>query len=137
MPGPTGPDDARIQAIVELKARTPRFGCPRMARIISRTFGIDIDTHVVHRVLAKHDHAAPGGTGPSWLSFIGHTTDRLWSVDLFRCASIVLRSDGVLVVMDQFRRRTVCVGLPCGVVTGADMCACSTPPLTNAAHRDT
>jgi hypothetical protein len=34
---------------------------------------------------------APGGTGPSWLSFIGHTQDSLWSVDVFRCESIVLR----------------------------------------------
>ena len=29
---------------------------------------------------------------PSWLAFIGHTSDSLWSVDLFRCESIVLRS---------------------------------------------
>jgi hypothetical protein len=28
---------------VELKSRNPRFGCPRIARIISQTFGIDID----------------------------------------------------------------------------------------------
>jgi hypothetical protein len=33
-----------------------------------------------------------GGPGLSWLSFIGHTKDSLWSVDLFRCESIVLRS---------------------------------------------
>ena len=48
-----------------------------------------------------------GGTGPSWVSFIGHTTDSLWSVDLFRGGSIVLWSDWVLVVMDQFTRRLV------------------------------
>src|SRR6185295_3653331 len=41
--GPKGPDEALIQAIVELKSRNPRFGCPRIARIISQTFGIDID----------------------------------------------------------------------------------------------
>ena len=90
--GPKGPSDALIQAIVELKSRNPRFGCPRIARIISHTFGIDIDKHVVYRVLSKHYRPAPGGTGPSWLSFIGHTRDSLWSVDLFRCESIVLRS---------------------------------------------
>src|SRR6516162_3604419 len=38
-PGPKGPDEALIRAIVELKARNPRFGCPRIARIISQTFG--------------------------------------------------------------------------------------------------
>jgi hypothetical protein len=91
-PGPTGPSHALIQAIVELKSRNPRFGCPLIALIISQTFRIDIDKNVVHRVLAKHYRPAPGGTGPSWLSFIGHTQDSLWSVDLFRCESIVLRS---------------------------------------------
>src|SRR5215831_7888058 len=103
-PGPKGPDDAVIRAIVALKSRNPRFGCPRIARIMSQTFGIDIDKNVVHRVLAKHYHPPSRGNGPSWLSFIGHTTDSLWSVNLFRCESIVLRTYWVLVVMDQFTR---------------------------------
>src|SRR5438876_2543379 len=121
-PGPKGPDEALIQAIVELKSRNPRFGCPRIARIISHTFGVDIDKNVVYRVLSKHHRPAPGGTGPSWLSFIGHTTDSLWSVDLFRCESIVLRSYWVLVVMDQFTRRLVGIGVHRGAVNGADLC---------------
>ena len=79
---PKGPSESLIRAIVELKSRNPRFGCPRIARIISQTFGVDIDKNVVHRVLAKRSRPAPGGTGPSWLSFVGHTTDSLWSVDL-------------------------------------------------------
>ena len=29
----------------------------------------------------------PGGGGPSWLAFIGHARECLWSVDLFRCES--------------------------------------------------
>src|SRR5262245_29061565 len=78
-PGPKGPDEALVQAIVELKSRNPRFGCPMIAHIISHTFGIDIDKNVVYRVLAKHYRRAPRGTGPSWLSFIGHTRDSLWS----------------------------------------------------------
>ena len=121
-PGPKGPDQALTHAIVELKSRNPQFGCPRIARIIAQTFGIDIDKNVVSRVLAKHYRPAPDGTGPSWLSFIGHTTDSLWSVDLFRCESIVLRSYWVLVVMDQFTRRLVGFGVHCGDVTGADVC---------------
>jgi hypothetical protein len=60
--------------------------------VMTRSSVVDIDKNVVHRVLAKHGRPAPGATGPSWLSFIGHTTDSLWSVDLFRCDSIVLRS---------------------------------------------
>ena len=63
-PGPKGPSEALIQAIVELKARNPRFGSPRIARIISHTFGVDIDKNVVHRVLAKHYRPTSGGTGP-------------------------------------------------------------------------
>ena len=121
-PGPKGPSEALLQAIVELTSRNPRFGCPRIARIISRTFGVNIDKHVVYRVLSTHSRPIPGGTGPSWLSFIGHTTDSLWSVDLFRCESIVLRSDWVLVVMDQFTRRFVGVGVHRGPVNGADLC---------------
>ena len=63
--GPKGPDEALIQAIVDLKSRNPRFGCPRIARIISQTFGIDVDKNVVYRVLSKHDRprAEPGPRG--------------------------------------------------------------------------
>ena len=86
------------------------------------TVGVDIDKNVVSRVLAKHYRPVPGGTGPSWLSFIGHTADSLWSVDLFRCESIVLRSYWVLVVMEQFTRRLVGVGVHRGAVTAADVC---------------
>ena len=56
------------------------------------------------------------------MSFVGDTTDSLWSVDLFRCESIVLRSYWVLVVMDQFTRRLVGFGVHCGAVTGVDVC---------------
>jgi putative transposase len=52
-PGPKRPDEALIQAIIEVKARNPRFGCPRIARVISQTFGIEIDKNVVYRVLSK------------------------------------------------------------------------------------
>ena len=93
-----------------------------MARIISHTFGVDVDKNVVHRVLARHYRPTSGGTGPSWLSFIGHITDSLWSVDLFRCESIVLRTYRVLVVMDQFTRRLVGIGVHRGTVTGGNVC---------------
>jgi hypothetical protein len=63
--GPKGPDEALSRAIVELKSRNPLFGCPRMARLVSQTFGIAIDKNVVSGVLSKHYRPAPGGTGPS------------------------------------------------------------------------
>jgi len=89
---------------------------------VTRTFGIDIDKNVVYRVLAKHYRPTSGGTGPSWLTFIGHAVDSLWSVDLFRCESIVLQTYWVLVIMDQFTRRVVGFGVHCGAVTGVDIC---------------
>ena len=86
-----------IAAIVELERRNPKFGCVRIAQQISHAFGVDIDKDVVRRVLAKHYRPADCGTdGPSWLTFAGHVSDRLWSVDLFRCESILLRSRWVL-----------------------------------------
>ena len=121
-PGPKGPSDALIRAIVELKTRNPRFGCPRIAHIIAQTFGVDIDKNVVYRVLAAHYRPSSGGAGPSWLSFLGHAKDSLWSVDLFRCESIVLRSYWVMVVMDQFTRRIIGLGVQCGAVDGPSLC---------------
>ncbi len=99
-PGPKGPSEQLIRIIVKLKRRNPRFGCPRIALIISKTFGIQIDKNVVRRVLAKHYQPGSGGGGPSWLTLLGHMKDSLWSIDLFRCESIHLRSHWVMVVMD-------------------------------------
>ena len=121
-PGPKGPSDELIRAIVELKRRNPRFGCPRIALIIARTFGVEIDKDVVRRVLAKRYRPEPGAGGPSWLTFIGLVKDSLWSVDLFRCESIMLRTHWVLVVMDQFTRRIVGVGVHAGAVDGIAVC---------------
>ena len=89
-PGPKGPSEPLIRAIVELKSRNPRFGCPRMARIISRTFGVDIDKNVVYRVLSKHYRPSPGGEGPSWRSFIGRLADSFRSVATFQYEPILL-----------------------------------------------
>ncbi len=121
-PGPKCPSDAFTHAIVELKLRNPRFGCPRIALIISRTFGVDTDKNVVQRVLSKHYHAPPRGTGPSWLTFIGDRRDSLRSADLFRCESIVLQSYWVLIVMDHFTRRIIGFGIQCGDVDGTILC---------------
>lgn len=102
--GPKRPSDALIRGIVELKRRNPRFGCPRIALIISRTFGITVDKHLVRRVLLKYIAPESSGGSPSWFTFLGQMKDSLWSGDLFRCESIMLKSHWVLVVMDQFTR---------------------------------
>ena len=121
-PAPEGPSPEPIQAIVELKRRNPRFGCPRIAQQINKAFGTNIYKDIVRCVLAKHYRPAPGGSGPSWLTFLGHIKDSLWSIDLFRCESILLKSHWVLVVMDQFTRRIIGFGVHAGDVDGIALC---------------
>ena len=89
-PGPKGPSKELVDAIVELKQRNPGFGCRRIAQQVANAFGVDIGKDQVRRVLAKHYRPTPGGSGPSWLTFLGHMKDSLWSIDLFRCESIHL-----------------------------------------------
>ncbi len=121
-PGPKGPSKELIEAIVEMKRRNPRYGCPRIALQLSKAFSIEVDKDVVRRVLAKHYGPRPGGGGPSWLTFIGHAKDSLWSVDLFRCESIILKTHWVLVVMDQYTRRIIGFGVHAGDVDGMALC---------------
>ena len=69
----------------------------------------------VGRILRKHyDKNNPNqGNGPSWLSFIGHMKDSLWSVDLFRCESILLKSIWVMIIIDQYTRKIIGLFSPC------------------------
>jgi hypothetical protein len=43
-PGPKGPADDLVTAILEMKSRNPSFGYQRIAQQISLTFGVEIDT---------------------------------------------------------------------------------------------
>ena len=120
--GPQGPSNALVDAIVDMTRRNPRWGCPRIAQQIALACAVDIDKDVVRRVLATHYRPAPRSGGPSWLTFLGHAKDSLWSIDLFRCESATLRSYWVLVVMDQFTRRLVGVGVHRGPVDAPSLC---------------
>ena len=53
-PGPKGPSQELIHAIVELKRRNPRFGYPHIALIISKTFGIE-DADMIGYTKAKSE----------------------------------------------------------------------------------
>lgn len=121
-PGPKGPSAEVINAIVELKKRNPRFGCPRIAQQINLAFVLELDKDIVRRVLTTHYRPAPSNNGPSWLTTIGHAKDSLWSLDLFRCESIVLKSHWVMVVMDQYTRRIIGFGVHAGHVDGPILC---------------
>jgi putative transposase len=121
-PGPTGPQKELVDAIVEMKRRNHTWGCPRIAEQITLAFGLEINKDVVRRILSAHYRPDSHSGGPSWLTFIGHMKDSLWSVDLFRCESAVLRTYWVLVVMDQFTRRIIGFGVQRGVVDGLALC---------------
>ena len=76
----------------------------------------------MRRILIQHYRPLPGGDGPSWLTVIGHARDSLWSVDLFRCESILLRSFWVMVVMDVFTRRIIGFGVAPANLDGPVVC---------------
>jgi putative transposase len=121
-PGPKGPSGDLIQAVVEMKRRNPTWGCPQIAEQINLAFGTSINKDVVRRILALRYHPTSTEGGPSWLTFIGHMKDSLWSLDLFRCESISLQTYWVLVVMDQYTRRIIGFGIQRGVVDGLALC---------------
>ena len=121
-PGPKGAHKELIHAVVELKRRNPNWGCPRIAQQIMLAFGVEIDKDVVRRILSVHYSPESGLGGPSWLTFLGHTKDSLWSCDLFRCEPATLRAYWVLIVMDQFTRRIVGFGVRSGIVDGTALC---------------
>jgi len=83
-----------------MKRLNPNWGCPRIARQIALAFLVDIDKDVVRRILSAHYQPDPNSQGQSWLTFLGHTKDSLWSCDLFRCESGTSRPYWVLLVMD-------------------------------------
>lgn len=122
-PGPKGPSAELVGAIVETKRRNPRFGCVRIAQQMPHVFGISIDKDVVRRILAKHYRPGDSGSdGPSWLTFIAQSKDSLWSIDLFRCESILLRSHWVLVVMDVCTGRLVGFGVELAAIDPVSVC---------------
>ena len=142
-PGPKGPNQEVMVAVVDMKQRNPTWGCPRIAQQIALAFGIPINKDVVRRILAVRYQLAPDSAGPSWLTVLGHTRDSLWSLDLFRCESAGLRTHWVLVVMDQCTRRIVGFGVHRGVVDGVGLCRmfnratrCHTAPKYLSADHD-
>ena len=142
-PGPKGPGQDIIAAVVDMKQRNPSWGCPRIAHQITLAFGIPISKDVVRRILAARYQPKPDSAGPSWLTVLGHAKDSLWSLDLFRCESAVLHTHWVLVVMDQWTRRIVGFGVHRGVVDGVALCRmfnratrCQTPPTYVSSDHD-
>ena len=59
-PGPKGPNQDLIEAVVAMQRRNPGWGCPCMAQQISLAFGVPIDKDAVRRVLSVHYRLRPG-----------------------------------------------------------------------------
>ena len=135
-PGPQGPTPDIIAAVLDMKRRNPTWGCPRIAQQITLAFGIPLNKDVVRRILAVRYKPAPDSPGPSWLTVLGHAKDSLWSLDLFRCESAVLRTHWVLVVMDQCTRRIVAVARIVASWTAWGCVRCSIERLEARPHRN-
>jgi len=119
-----------------MKRRNPRFGYRKIAEQIAHTFGIAIDKDVVRRILAQHYRPESDGDGISWLTAIGHAKDSLWSIDLFRCESILLQSFWVMVVMDVFTRQFIGFGIERGAIDGIAVCRMFKYPLPKYVSTD-
>jgi hypothetical protein len=122
-PGPKGPSRELINGIFAIKQRKTAWGCPRIATQISLAFGVTLDKDIAYRVLSRHYRPLSGGNGPSRLTFLGQVTDSLWSVDLYRCESAMLKFHWVLLVMDHYTRRTVGFEAHAGIVDGPALCS--------------
>ena len=77
-PGPEGPSQDVIAAVVDMKQRNPSWGPPRIAQQITLAFGLPINKDVVRRILAARYRPTPDSAGPSWLTVLGHAKDSLW-----------------------------------------------------------
>ena len=122
-PGPKGPSAELIAIIIALNRRNPKFGCVKIAEQIAHTFGLDLDKDVVRRVLAKHYRPDDSGSdGPSWLTLVAHAKGSLWSIDMFRSESMLLRTVWVMVVIDVFTRRIIGFGVERADIDGISVC---------------
>ncbi len=122
VPGRKSQDQVLIDLVIDMKRRNPSFGYGRISMQILEAFGLTISRFAVGRILRKNRHNLPSGDGPSWLTFVGHMTDSLWSVDLFRCESATLKSHWVMVVIDQFTRRIIGFAVHAGDCDGIVYC---------------
>ncbi|MCW8931795.1 MAG: integrase core domain-containing protein [Gammaproteobacteria bacterium] len=98
------------------------MGCPKIALQINHAFGTQLNKDVVRRILTQHYKPTSDNDSPSWLTFLAQMKDSLWSVDLFRCESISLKSYYVMVVMDQFSRQMIGLTVHKGAPDGIALC---------------
>src|SRR5256712_11692539 len=76
-PGPKGPTEEVIAAVVDMKRRNPTWGCPRIAQQIALAFGIPITKDVVRRILAVRYQPEPDSAGAHTPAGVETTQDSL------------------------------------------------------------
>ena len=78
-PGPKGPTEDVIAAVVDMKRRNPTWGCPRIAQQIAWTFGISLNNDVVRRILTRGSRIPGYAATGSWTRSQQCETQRTWS----------------------------------------------------------
>ena len=58
-PGPKGPSENLIRAVVEMKKRNPAWGCPRIAEQIALAFDVPINKDVDRARILLWDASNP------------------------------------------------------------------------------
>jgi transposase InsO family protein len=93
------------------------------ARLLSKyPVLLAIAINVVRRILIQYYKPGPSGDGPSRLTLIEQAKDSPWSIDFFRCESILLKSYRIMVVMDVFTRRIIGFGVGPADLDGPVIC---------------
>ncbi len=92
---------------------------PKVAAMLKPATLLKFHKALVYR---KHRPDNSDSHGQSWLSFLAQTKDSLWSLDIFRCESIQLRSHWVMLVMDVFTRRIIGFGVERANIDGVSVC---------------
>jgi hypothetical protein len=121
-PGPNGPDAHIIPAVVEMKQRNPTWGCPRIAQQVNLAFGTCTDKDVVRRILEKHYQS----NNRCWWTIVAHVYWR-HAGQLVECRSPSLRihqlrMHWILVLMDQYTRRTIGFRIQAEIVDRMTLC---------------
>jgi len=120
-PRPLGANPVRMALRWNLSRQSWRRSAAIPIRLCTHRAAVLLRLRRRHRQRCRAPRA-PGNDGPSWLIFMGHVKDSLWSVDLFRCESILLRGHWVMLVMDVFTRRLVGFGVEPADIDGVSVC---------------
>jgi hypothetical protein len=106
-PGPKGPSREVINAIVEMKRRNPRYGCPRIAQQINLAFGLELDKDVVRRIIGFAVHAGnvdgptlcrmfnQATSGQDWAKYLSSDNDPLFQYHRWKANMRILEIEEI------------------------------------------